>query len=103
YREPSQKFQGCGVAIYNAPELEPLRRDLPLNPENASLAQLANPNFVSAEETRLILANHPKYQACRQEFIAQVSQTMPTVAQIFLKGATDFDNRTIQLLQKKLR
>jgi|HubBroStandDraft_6_1064221.scaffolds.fasta_scaffold683608_1 hypothetical protein len=101
-RDASQKFQDCVAAIYNQPELEPLRRDLPLNVQNASLAQLANPNFVSAEETRLILANHPRYQACRQEFIAQVSQTMPTVAEIFLKAATAFDNRTVALLQKKL-
>src|SRR5437868_877924 len=102
-RDAAQKFQACVAAVYNQPELEPLRRDLPLNVENASLAQLANPNFVSAEETRLILANHPKYQECRQQFITQISEAMPTIAQIFLRGVTDTDNRIIALLQKKLR
>jgi hypothetical protein len=58
---------------------------------------------VSAEETRLILANHPKYQECRQQFITQISEAMPTIAQIFLRGVTDTDNRIIALLQKKLR
>jgi hypothetical protein len=103
YTTAGKEFQGCVEVIYYAPELEPLRRDLPLNVENASLEQFANTSFVSAEQTRLILANHPKYQTCRSRFINQVSQTMPAVAGIFLKAATAFDNRTVALLQKKLR
>jgi len=103
YRDASQKFQACVAAIYNQPDLEPLRRDLPLNVQNASLAQLANTNFVSAEQERLILANHPKYQACRQQVIDELSPTMPSVAAIFLKGQVDTDNRIVALLQKKLR
>jgi hypothetical protein len=99
----SQNFQNCALAIYNAPELEPLRRDLPANPVNASLAQLANTNYVSPEEAQLILANHPKLQACRQQFISELSQATPTLAPIFVKAITATDNSTVELLQKKLR
>jgi len=81
YTTAGKEFRGCVEVIYYAPELEPLRRDLPLNVENASLEQLANTSFVSAEQMRLILANHPKYQTCRSKFINQVSQTMPAVAE----------------------
>ena len=102
-RSASQEFQNCATAIYNQPELEPLRRNLPLSPENASLAQLANTNHVSPEEAQLILANHPKLQACRQQFISQLSQATPTLAPIFVKAVTATDDSTVALLQKKLR
>ena len=102
-RAALQGYEGCVTAIYDQPELEPLRHDLPRNVQNASLAQLANSSFVSPEQTRLILANHPKYQACRQQFINQIAPAMPAVATVVLKGATDTDNRIVGLLQKKLR
>lgn len=97
-----QRLQACTANIYNSPDLEPLRKDLPLNPNSASLEQLANTNFVSGVEVRLIFANHPKLQACRQEFIAQISQTTPTWVPIFVKMTTTNDNYLIELLQKKL-
>jgi hypothetical protein len=102
-RGAAQDFQNCATAIYNQPELEPLRRDLPLVPENASLAQLANTNYVSPEQTQLILANHPKLQVCRQQFISQLSQATPTLAPIFVKAVTATDDSTVALLQKRLR
>lgn len=102
-RAAGQNFQACVAAIYNEPELAPLRRDLPPNVRNASLEQLANQNFVSDEEIKLILANHPKLQACRQQLVAEVSQTMPTVAPIFVSMTTAEDNYTIELLRRKLR
>jgi len=102
-RVAAQSVEGCVAAIYNEPELEPLRRDLPLNVKNASLEQLSNLNTVSEVEIRLILANHPKLQACRQQFVDQLSQTMPTVVPIIVKTSTTEDNYLIELLQKKLR
>jgi len=102
-RVAAQTFESCVAAIYNQPELEPLRRDLPLNPKNASLEQLSNPNLVSDGEIRLILANHPKLQVCRQQFVDQLSQTMPSVAPILVKMITAEDNYLIGLVQRKLR
>ena len=100
-RVAMQSYQACAAAIYNQPELEPLRRDLPLG--SPSLEQLANPNLVTDVETRLILANHPKLQVCRQQLISELSQSMPTVVPIFVKTTTTEDNYLIELLQKKLR
>ncbi len=102
-RAATQSFQACTSAIYNEPELEPLRHDLPLNVRSASLEQLANSNFVSDAEIRLILANHPKLQACRQQLVDQLSQTMPTVVPILVRMTTTEDNYLIELLQRKLR
>lgn len=102
-RAAAQDFQACVAAIYNQPDLAPLRRDLPPNVRTASLEQLANQNFASAEEIRLILANHPKLQACRQQLVAQVSQTMPAVAPILVNTTAAEDNYTIELVQRKLR
>jgi hypothetical protein len=102
-RAAGQEFQACVAAIYNQPELAPLRRDLAPNVRNATLEQLANQNFVSDEEIKLILANHPKLQVCRQQLVSEVSQTMPTVAPILVSMTTAEDNATIELLQRKLR
>ena len=52
YRDATQKAQAYVAAIYNQPELEPLRRDLPLNVENASLAQIANTNRRDTTDSR---------------------------------------------------
>jgi hypothetical protein len=102
-RVAAQSFQACTAAIYNEPQLEPLRRDLPSNIRNASLEQLANTNLVSDAEISLILANHPKLQACRQQLVDQLSQTMPTVVPILVRMTTTEDNYLIVLLQRKLR
>jgi hypothetical protein len=102
-RVAAQSFQTCTAAIYNAPELEPLRRDLPSNIRNASLEQLANSNLASDAEIRLILASHPKLQACRQHLVDQLSQTMPTVVPILVRMTTTEDNYLIALLQRELR
>lgn len=95
-------FQSCAAAIYNEPELEPLRADLPLDLRNPSLAQLANSNFVSEPEIRLILVNHPKLQACRNQLIGQLSDTMPTVVPLFVQMTTNEDNDLLELLRRKI-
>jgi hypothetical protein len=102
-RTAVQGFQACVASIYNQPELEPLRKDLPLDISSANIAQLANQNFVSDVEVRLILANHPKLQACRKQLVDQLSQTAPTVAPIMVRMTTANDNHLIGLLQKRFR
>jgi hypothetical protein len=102
-RAAMQSFQACASAIYNEPELEPLRRDLPSNVRSASLEQLGNSNFVSDAEIKLILANHPKLQASRKQLVEEFSQSMPTVVPILVKMTTTEDNYLIALIQKKVR
>jgi hypothetical protein len=97
-----QRLHACTAAVYNSPELEPLQKDLPLNLNSASLEQLTNTNFASDVETRLILSSYPKLRACRQEFIAQISQTTPTWVPILVEMTTTNDKYLIYLLQKKL-
>jgi|SRR5580704_2148297 hypothetical protein len=101
-RSASQTFQACVLALYNSPEVEPLRADLPSDPNRATLAQLANRNFATDVEVRTILENHPKLQVCRRAFLDQISQTTPAFVPIFLATETSADNETINLIQKKI-
>jgi hypothetical protein len=103
FRTTAAESEGCIAAIYNSPELEPLRRDLPLNPENATLAQLANQSLVSDEEIRIITTNYPRLQACRQATINRLAQATPTFAPIFAKMFVTNDNNLVFLVQRKLR
>lgn len=95
--------QECVAAIYNSPELEPLRADLPLNPESATLAQLANENFASGVEVQVIAANYPRLQACRQNTVNRLAQTTPGWVPIFAKMFVTNDNNLVLLVQHKLR
>jgi hypothetical protein len=101
-RSASQTFQVCVLTLYNSPEVEPLRANLPPDPNRATLAQLANRNLATDAEIRAILENHPKLQACRQAFLDQISRTTPTFVPIFLATETSTDNEIINLIQKKI-
>jgi hypothetical protein len=98
-----QESEACVAAIYNSPELEPLRRDLPLNPENASIAQLANENFASDAGVQLIVANYPRLQACRQNTINRLAQATPGYVPVFAKMFVTNDSNLVLLVQRKLR
>ncbi len=97
----AEELAACEMALYDLPEVAPLRSDLPLNVNNASLEQLSNTSFVSDVEIRIILDNHPKLQACRREFIDQISSSTPTLAPIFLAMTTKEDDDLVDLIQKK--
>jgi hypothetical protein len=101
-RSAAQTFQTCVVNLYNSPEVAPLRTNLPLDVNHATLAQLANRSFATDVEVRAILQNHPKLQTCRQAFLAQLSQTMPTFAPIFIANETRSDSNVIELIQRKV-
>ena len=92
--------QECVAAIYNSPELEPLRADLPLNPESATLAQLANENFASGVEVQVIAANYPRLQACRQNTVNRLAQTTPGWVPIFAKMFVTNDNNLVLLFSR---
>jgi hypothetical protein len=96
------RYQECVGAIYVAPELEPLRKYLPLNVATANIEYFTNPNPVSEVQRRLIIANHPKYQACRDILVSEFSQTMPTLGSILVKMQTSNDSHLIEFLNKKL-
>lgn len=102
-REALQESQACVAAIYNLPDLEPLRKNLPLNVDSASLEQLSNLNYISDVEVQLITANYPKLQTCRQNTITRLAQTTPTWAPIFAKLFVTNDSNLVELVQKKLR
>jgi hypothetical protein len=102
-RATFQESEACVAAIYNSPELAPLRVDLPLNPDNASLAQLANENFVSDVEVQLIVANYPRLQACRKNTINGLAQTIPGWVPVVAKMYVTDDNNLVLLVQRKLR
>jgi hypothetical protein len=100
-RSAVEELATCEMALYDSPEIAPLRSDLPLNVNNASLEQLSNTSFANDVEIRIILNNHPKLQACRQQFIDQISSSAPTLALIFLAMTTKEDNDLVGLIQRK--
>jgi hypothetical protein len=92
----------CSAAAYNSPEFEPVRPHLPPKLDDATLVQLADQNFPNDNEIAAIVATHPKYNACRQAFLNQLSQTAPSLAAIWAALYTKNEAVTVQLVQKKL-
>jgi len=102
-RSAAQELAACEMAPYDSPEVAPLRSGLPLNVNNATLEQLSNTSFASDAEIRIILSNHPKLQACRQQFIDQISSSTPPLASTFLAMTTKEDHDLVGLIQRKQR
>ena len=97
----SQNLLACIATVHDSAEYAPLRKHIPSKISDATLEQLADTNLASEEEIKAIFATHPKLQSCRQDFLSQISQTVSTVAPIFVTIWMKSDNSLVDLVQKK--
>ena len=67
--------RACTASVYNSPAAAPLRPHVPLDPVNATPAQLSDPSYPTLSEISAIKAVYPQLQYCRQQAIAALSNT----------------------------
>jgi len=90
------------MALYSSPEVEPLRAHIPLDIRNATLEQMTDTHLATDAEIKVLLDEHPKYQACRQALLNQIARVTPTIVPILTKRYTEDDDKLIALIQKKM-
>ena len=69
----------CGVAIYSAPEAEPIRMHSPYNPSETTPAQLSDRAFATDSEIAVIATLYPRLVECQKNILDQLSTTMPSL------------------------
>jgi hypothetical protein len=94
--------KACTMAAYNAPEAAPLRPHLPLDPREATLAQLSDTTFATGPEIAAIEVLYPHLKACQKAALDGLANTTPGAVPILAKAYSAADDDTILLIQRKL-
>lgn len=92
----------CFTAVYNSPEFAPLRSHEPLNIHDATLAQLADPSFVTTGEATAVSATEPRIRQCQNELATQYESLAPRIAELLRHSYRDIEDDEILLIQRKL-
>jgi hypothetical protein len=67
----------CLARLYNSPETASLRPHVPLNPINATAAQLSDPSYPTPPEIAAIRAIYPHFLECQHQAVAALAETLP--------------------------
>jgi hypothetical protein len=92
----------CTAAVYNSPEAAPLRPHVPLDPREATLAQLSDTTFATGPEIAAIELLHPRLKACQKAILDGLANTTPGAAPVLAKAYSAADDDTILFIQRKL-
>lgn len=91
----------CMQAVYDSPEVAPLRAHIPAPRSQATLEQQTDPAFATDEEIKALFAEHPKANACRQQELDRLVQQTPSVVPILANGFSHIEQAMIGLVQKR--
>ena len=94
--------KACTAQAYNSPEMAIVRPHFPLDPRDATLAQLSDQSLATKQEAEAILAVYPQLQACRKAVLDGLQKTTPSVVPIMAKEYAEADDDTILLVQRKI-
>ncbi len=86
------RMDNCISTIYNSPEYSVIRSHVPLDPRDATLAQLSDNSLISQSEWKIMSENYTKIQQCRKNFLEDLSKSEPSLVPILAKSynkATD--------------
>jgi hypothetical protein len=100
-RAAGQEMYACAMAVYDSAEFAPLREHIAIPPDRPSLEQLSDPSPATDGQIRLLLAAHPKVQACRQQLLDRLTASTPSFAAILATLYAKADDSLIQLISKK--
>ena len=92
----------CVQAAYNSPAAAPIRPHLPLNPLQATLAQIADTSLATKAEIAALLAIHPQYKACQQQALAAMARILPAAVSVLERTYADGDDDTALLVQRRI-
>ena len=96
-----RKFDTCQLAVYNAPEFDPIRPHIPRNVFQATTEQLSDTSLPTDDEIRAILQLHPRSRTCYDEFLNGLAQSAPSLALISARRLTKTQDSLVDLLERK--
>jgi len=96
-----RKFDACQLAVFNAPEFDPVRPHIPRNVFQATPEQLDDTNLATDEEIRAVLLLHPRSRVCYDELLSGLSRSAPLLAAIYATYLAKTQASLIDLLQRQ--
>ncbi len=94
--------KACATVVYNDPSLASVRPHAPMLATDATLQQLADQSFATAEEGAALTAVWPRLTACRKATLEALVSTTPGFVPILTRAYSQVDDATILLIQHKL-
>jgi hypothetical protein len=98
----SEKVASCAAAVYNSPEAAVLRPHMPLKPVDTTLQQISDLSIINDQEIQAILVTHPLVQECRKVYLADISQSTPSLVPIYTAFYNRGEDDLLALMRKQL-
>lgn len=95
-------FNECVRNLIDTKEFDPIRANVPYNPLEATIQQLADTKKATKQQVAAILLVHPRYQQCRSALQVALSSTTPTIVPIIVSQWTQNDANLVLLVQRKI-
>jgi hypothetical protein len=92
----------CAQAVYKSDGYAPLRNQLSLIIDEASLEQLAYDRDASDEEAAAIFATQPQVQLCRNAALIRVASVAPTIAALLARHYADEDTLLVRVIRRNM-
>jgi hypothetical protein len=91
----------CFSNLYASPEIGPIRRHVPLHPNEATSDQLSDRSFASDEEIVALNLLLPRNQQCFQHSMQQLSTSMPSLVSILAEQSARSADDLTQLRERR--
>ena len=98
----SGQARNCVSEVYNSPDAAVIRSHTPLDPREATLAQLSDQSLPTRQEIAVVLTLHQRIQSCRKAILNGLQNTTPSVIPILAKEYAGADDDTIAFVQRKM-
>jgi hypothetical protein len=96
-----RKFDTCQLAVFNAPEFDPVRPHIPRNVFQATREQLDDTSLATDDEIRAVLLLHPRSRVCYDELLSGHSRSAPLFAASYATDLARTQASLIDVLQRQ--
>lgn len=101
-RAATQELGACVSAVYNSPGYAPIRAHIPLNVFSATIPQLTDARFPSNEDVRILRAEFPKLEKCKEVFLRQLDRVAPGLVPVDAATLIKSHDALMQLVNRNL-
>lgn len=95
------QMKDCAAEAYNSPQAAPIRARRPMDPADATLAQLNSADHASPDEIKSLYAVHDMIQPCRKATADELMTVTPTVVPILLGSYQEGDTALLSLINQQ--
>lgn len=100
-KQNAAQMKACSAEVYKSPQAAPIRARRPMDPADATLAQLNSNDHASPDEIQALYAVHDMAQHCRKASTDNLMTVTPSVVPIMLDGYQESDAALLSLINQQ--